>query len=217
MISGQSTVLLRQIRKLAARGQNPTSDRELLRRFTAQRDESAFAALVERHGGMVLGVCRRILHNGHDAEDASQAAFLVLARKATTPQWQESVAGWLYGVAYRVALKARDAAARRHAHEGRVGPRRAPDPLADITLRELQGMLDEELNCLPEKYRSPVVLCCLEGAARDEAAQQLGWSVQTVKGRLERGRELLRSRLGRRGLSLSVALGCAALTGSGLA
>src|SRR5712692_1078080 len=126
MTNGQSTVLLRQIRKLAARGDNQASDRELLQRFTAQRDESAFATLVERHGPMVFGVCRRVLHNGHDAEDACQAAFLVLARKATAPQWQESVAGWLYGVAYRVALKARDAAARRQAREGRVGPRRAP-------------------------------------------------------------------------------------------
>src|SRR5439155_21695309 len=100
---------------------------------------------------------------------------------------------------------------------GRVEPRRAVDPLADISLRELQAVLDEELNRLPEKYRSPVVLCCLEGAARDEAAQQLGWTVQTVKSRLERGRELLRARLARRGLTLSAALGCAALTGSGLA
>jgi RNA polymerase sigma factor (sigma-70 family) len=217
MTNGQSTVLLRQIRKLASLAESQTSDRELLRSFTGQRDESAFAALLERHGPMVLGVCRRILHNGHDAEDACQAAFLILARKATALSWNESVAGWLYGVAYRVALKARESAARRQARESRLKPRSAPDPLADISLRELHAVLDEELDRLPEKYRSPVVLCCLEGAARDEAAQQLGWSVQTVKNRLERGRELLRSRLARRGLTLSAALGCVAMTGSGRA
>ncbi|HKB41921.1 MAG TPA: sigma-70 family RNA polymerase sigma factor, partial [Gemmataceae bacterium] len=217
MTNGQSSVLLRQIRKLAVRGESQMSDRELLQRFVAQRDESAFAALLERHGAMVLGVCRRILHNGHDAEDACQAAFLILARKATAPHWHESVAGWLYGVAYRVALKARTATARRQTHEARLKPPAAPDPLADITLRELHEVLDVELDRLPDKYRSAVVLCCLEGKTRDEAAQQLGWSLKILKSRLERGRELLRARLARRGLSLSSVLGCAALTGSGCA
>src|SRR5262249_43115396 len=170
--------------------------------FVTRRDEAAFTALVRRHGPMVLGVCQRVLSHRQDAEDACQATFLVLARKATSPRWHDSVASWLYEVAYHLALKARAAAARRSAHEGRARPRPGADPLADVTLRELQSVLDEELARLPAQYRAPLILCCLEGAARDEAAQQLGWTLQTVKNRLERGRELLRARVARRGLAL---------------
>jgi RNA polymerase sigma factor (sigma-70 family) len=213
MATRQATVILRHLRKLAApEGSQQVSDRELLRRFAADRDEAAFAALVRRHGPLVLRVCQRVLHHRQDAEDACQATFLVLARKASSSQWHDSVASWLYEVAYHLALKARAAAARRSAYEGRTRPRPAADPLADITWRELQAVLDEELARLPAKYRAPVILCCLEGTARDEAAQQLGWTLQAVKSRLESGRALLRARLARRGLTLSAVLAGATLT-----
>jgi RNA polymerase sigma factor (sigma-70 family) len=192
------------------------SDRELVRRFAAAADEAAFAALVRRHGPMVLGVCRRLLQNPQDAEDAFQATFLVLARKAGTLQHPESVGNYLYGVAYRRALGARAAAARRSAHEGRAAPRAQADPLTEITLREAQEVLDAELSRLPEQWRAPLVLCCLDGMTRDEAARQLGLPLGTLKSRLERGRELLRSSLTRRGLTLSAALS-ATLLGEGLA
>src|SRR5579884_2283399 len=187
------------------------SDRELLRRFAGQRDEAAFGTLVRRHGRMVLGVCRRALGNGPDAEDAFQATFLVLATRAASGSWQDSVAGWLHGVAHHVALKARAAAARRRLRESRAPTRAAGDPLEEINGRELRGVLDEELSRLSEKYRVPLVLCYLEGATRDEAARQLGWPVGTLKSRVERGRELLRARLRRRGLALAAALSASAL------
>jgi RNA polymerase sigma factor (sigma-70 family) len=192
------------------------SDRELLRRFVEERDESAFAALVYRHGPMVLGTCRRVLHNHHDAEDAWQAAFLLLAAKAASLRWERSVATWLYVVARNVARKAKNAAARRSTHERRTAARRSEgadiQPGGDLTAQELRAMLDEELGRLPQKYRSPLVLCYLEGLTRDEAARQLGWPLGTLKSRVERGRELLADRLTRRGLTLSAALPAALLT-----
>jgi RNA polymerase sigma factor (sigma-70 family) len=210
---GKAAVILRHLRKLVApESSNQLSDRELLRRFVKDRHEAAFTALVSRHGPMVLSVCQRILHHRQDAEDACQATFLVLARKATSLRWRDSVANWLYEVAYRVALKARSGSRRRAAREGRAEQRLPEDPLTDISLRELQAVLDEELARLPAKYRAPLILCCLEGTARDEAAKHLGWTVQAVKDRLERGRELLRSRLARRGLALSAALAGTTLT-----
>jgi RNA polymerase sigma factor (sigma-70 family) len=213
MSNGQAAVMLRHLGKLVSpAGYQQASDHELLGHFVAHRDEAAFAALVRRHGPMVLHVCQRVLNHRQDAEDACQATFLVLARKATSPRWQDSIANWLYQVAHHLALKARAAAARRAVHEAKAQPRSAADPLADITLRELQAVLDEELARLPAKYRAPVSLCCLEGTARDEAAQQLGWALQTVKSRLERGRELLRARLARRGLTLSAVLAGTTLT-----
>jgi RNA polymerase sigma factor (sigma-70 family) len=213
MADGQATVLLRHLRQLAKpHSFTQASDRELLRHFATHHDEAAFTALVRRHGPLVLRVCQRVLHHRQDAEDAFQATFLLLARKATSAHWHESVANWLYGVAHHVALKARAAAARRAAHESRARSLPAADPLAEITLRELQGVLAEELARLPAKYRAPLILCCLEGTARDEAAQQLGWTLQTVKSRLEYGRELLRARLARRGLTLGAALAGTTLT-----
>jgi RNA polymerase sigma factor (sigma-70 family) len=197
----------RQVRKLvAAERARQLSDRELLRLYAAQRDEGAFAALVRRHGPMVLRVCLGRLGNWQDAEDACQATFLVLAHQAGSPRWQESVAPWLYRVAYRLAGKARAAAARRSAHECRAGHRAAVDLLADVSARECQEVLDDELVRLPEKYRAPLVLCCLQGNDREEAARRLGWPVGVVKSRLEQGRELLRSRLTRRGLTVPAAL-----------
>lgn len=201
------------LRKLTAGPDaGPRTDRELLRCFAGQHDQAAFTTLVERHGPMVLHLCRRLLHNWHDAEDVCQAVFLVLASKAASRRWQESVANWLYQVAYHLALKARAAAARRRAHERRACvPPEAP-PKDDILARELQSALDDELARLPSKYRAPLVLCYLEGATRDEAAQRLGWPLGTLKSRVERGRELLRRRLAARGLTLSAALSTALLT-----
>ncbi|HYT88133.1 MAG TPA: sigma-70 family RNA polymerase sigma factor [Gemmataceae bacterium] len=206
MTTGPATILLKQVRRLAGDSANPLSDQELLGRFVAQRDEAAFEALVRRHGPMVLGVCRRVLGNAHDADDAFQAVFLVLARKASSVRNQESLGSWLYAIARRVALKAKTCAARRRCRESSIPQPPAVDPLADITLREAQTALDEELARLPEKYRAPLVLCCLEGLARDEAAGRLGWSASILKSRLEEARNLLRARLGRRGLTLPAAL-----------
>jgi RNA polymerase sigma factor (sigma-70 family) len=206
MATGQANPLLRYIRRLAAPHNAQMSDRELLLRFTTQHDENAFAALVQRHGRMVLNVAWRVLHNGADAEDVFQATFLVLMRKAATLRWRESVSSWLYEVAYRLALKAKTAAARRHVHEGQIPPPPSGDLPGELNWRELQTLLDEELHRLPRSYRVPLILCYLEGSTRDEAAQRLGWSLSTLKRRLERGRELLRLRLVRRGLTLSAAL-----------
>jgi RNA polymerase sigma factor (sigma-70 family) len=155
---------------------------------------------------MILQVCRRVLRDEHGADDVFQATFLVLARKAASLRQQESVGNWLYGVASRLALRARADAARRRDREGRTPAKRSRDPLAELTVREAQEILDEELTRLPARYRAPLVLCCLEGLARDEAAQQLGCPAATLKSWLERARELLRQRLARRGLVLPSAL-----------
>src|SRR5262249_53411156 len=157
--------------------------------------EGAFASLMRRHGPMVLRVCRRVLPHSPDAEDAFQATFLTLARKAGAVCWHGSVAGWLHGVAHNTARRARDASARRAHHERLAPARAAADPLAEMSARELLDALDEELSHLPQKYREPLVLCYLEGAARDEAAQRLGCPLGTLKGRLERGKQRLHAAL----------------------
>jgi RNA polymerase sigma factor (sigma-70 family) len=174
-----------------------------LDRFVTRSDEAAFTALVRRHGPMVLRLCLRVLQNEPDAEDAFQATFLALGRKAASLRPAESLGGWLYSVAYRIAQKARVAAGRRRKHEGRATDRPVADPLARLTLQEAHDLLDRELARMPEKFRAPLVLCYLEGLARDEAAQQLGWSPSTLKSRLEQARERLRLRLATRGLALS--------------
>ncbi len=199
--------LLRQLNQLARTSAlRDAADKDLLERFARQRDQEAFAALVRRHGPMVLGVCRSVLRHEQDAEDACQATFLVLARKAGALRRPEAVGPWLHGVAYRLALHARSALRRSEARAapGEVGP--DVDPAAELIAREGQALLHEELVRLPAWYRDPLVLCYLQGATRDEAAQQLGCPVATLKSRLERGRQLLRTRLARRGLTLPAAL-----------
>ncbi len=206
-------LLTKQLRALTTAARiDGLTDRELIERFTAGRDEDAFTALVRRHGPMVLRVCHRVLHNGHDADDVFQATFLVLSHKAASLRRRDSVGCFLHGVAYRLALKARTQFAQRRMHESRaVLEKQADDPLAELSVREAQAILDEELLRLPEKYRAPLVLCCLEGRTRDEAARHLGWPAKLVKSRLEQGRERLRSRLCRRGLTLPAALGATLL------
>jgi RNA polymerase sigma factor (sigma-70 family) len=193
----------------------PPGDRLLLSRFTRARDEEAFAELVRRHGPLVLGVCRRILGHRDDAEDAFQATFLLLARKAPAVAWRQSAAPWLYAVAYRLACKARSTRHRRNRAEPLAAdpPGPAADPLAPLAWQEVRLALDEELGRLPAHLRSPLVLCYLQGQTRDEAAAGLGWSVATLKRRLERGRALLRDRLTRRGLAFAAAGWGAALAG----
>jgi RNA polymerase sigma factor (sigma-70 family) len=198
--------LVPRLRELVSARSSQTADRELLCRFAAEHDEAAFAEIVRRHAPMLLRVCNRVLHNPHDAEDITQATFLLLAQKAASIRWHASLAGWLFQTGYRLSLNARTAVKRRAHHEAQAKPVLSADPLADLTVRELQRALDEELSRLPEKYRDPIILCCLEGRSRDEAASSLGWSLATVKDRLERGRQRLRSRLARRGVLLSTAL-----------
>jgi RNA polymerase sigma factor (sigma-70 family) len=188
---------------LPPQGTDRLSDAELLGRFSSSRDETAFAALVRRHGPLVLQVCQRLLHDPATAEDVFQAAFLVLARKGHTLRKPEAVGSFLYGVAYRLAHRARVEAARRKDRERHYLPGSAPDPLAELSGRELLAVLEGELNRLPSKYRLPLVLCCLQGCTRDEAAEQLGLALRTLQRRLEQGRALLHSRLTRRGLALS--------------
>jgi RNA polymerase sigma factor (sigma-70 family) len=197
--------VLHHLRRLAGtpRSGEPT-DAQLLQRFAQKRDEAAFALLVQRHGPMVLGVCRRVLGNRQDAEDAFQAAFLVLARKAAAMAWRDSVSAWLYTVAYRLALRARAHAARRRFHERQVASMVPVETPGEPTGQDWQPLLDEELSRLPEKYRAPLVLCYLQDRSNAEAARELGWPVGSMSTRLARGRELLRRRLARRGVTLTI-------------
>jgi RNA polymerase sigma factor (sigma-70 family) len=199
--------VVRQIRRMAGAPEAASSeDRQLLEQFLSRRDEGAFAVLVRRHGPMVLGVCRRLLRDPHDADDAFQAVFLVLIRKGRSLGNRNLLANWLYGVAQRTALKARAQRARRQAHERRALPRPDSEPAGDTAAEgELRAALDEEVRRLPEKYRLPVLLCYLQGATLTEAARDLGWPAGTVSGRLARARELLRVRLTRRGIALPAA------------
>jgi len=184
------------------------SDGQLLDRFLERRDEvaeAAFAALVARHGPMVLRACRGVLRDLHDAQDAFQATFLVLARRAGSIRSRDSVASWLYGVACRVSARARVEAARRRTFERR-GAEMAPRRIEAVEPPETWPELLEEVDRLPEKFRSPIVLIDLEGCTQQEAAQRLGWPLGTLQSRLARGRGRLRARLLRRGLAPSAGL-----------
>jgi len=203
-------------RQVVLRDAGEVTDRDLLQRFARERDGDAFAALVQRYGPLVLGVCCRVLRQEQDAEDAFQATFLVLARKAGSIEQPERLGNWLYGVASRVAQKARAEAARRRARQQPVTDVLASrgDPEADW--EELRQVLDDEVQRLPDKFGAPLVLCYLQGMTREEAAARLGRSAGAVKSLLERGRELLRSRLARRGVTLSMGSLAAMLSGSAL-
>jgi RNA polymerase sigma factor (sigma-70 family) len=192
--------VLQRLRR-AARGPEPAglTDARLLDLFLGERDEAAFEALVVRHGPMVLGVCRRVLRDPHEAEDAFQATFLVLAKKAASVSPREMVGNWLHGVAHRTALKAKALAARRFAKERQVRDVPRPEPIDQDALDDLRARLDRELGRLPAKYRAAVVLCDLEGTPRREAAAQLGLAEGTLSSRLCRGRQLLARRLAGRG------------------
>src|SRR5215470_14070830 len=204
MAETQGGVFLQQVRKLvAAQNAGRLSDRQLLEQFLARQDESAFTALVQRHGPAILSLCRSLLRHLQDAEDVFQATFLVLARKAGSIRKREPLGSWLYGVAHRLASKARARAARRGGRELEAAAEAEAPAADDMTWRELRLVLHEELSRLPEKYRSPLLLCYWEGKTQEEAAAQLGWRKGTLKERVHRARDLLRGRLTRRGLTLS--------------
>jgi RNA polymerase sigma factor (sigma-70 family) len=200
--------LVYHIRRMAAAPVH-AADADLIDRFARLHDESAFTDLIRRHGLMVWRVCRRLLGDVHTAEDAFQATFLVLARRAGAIRRPAALAGWLYGVALRVAHKARSTGYRQRRQtlmEDRdvAGP--TDEPAAEANLRDLRRAVDEEVQRLPEVYRLPVILCCLEGHSQEEVACRLGWTAGSVKGRLERGRSRLHSRLQRRGVLPATAL-----------
>jgi RNA polymerase sigma factor (sigma-70 family) len=204
---------LPQIHKLvAAAATRRMTDMELLRRFSTKQDEDAFAELMRRHGPLVLSVCRRVLRHDQDAEDAFQAAFLVLARKAGAIRKGESVGSFLNGVAYRIAMKERGKRGRRQQREHHREQPMPTRPEYEAAFRELQILLDEGLNRLPEKYRTPFVLCCLEGKSKSEAARELNWKEGTVSSRLAQARSKLQQFLSRKGVALT-----AALTAAGIA
>jgi RNA polymerase sigma factor (sigma-70 family) len=186
-----------------AGGRDGPTDGELLECFVRQRDELAFAALVRRHGPMVLGLCRRVVGNPQDAEDAFQATFLVLVRRAASLGAPELVGNWLYGVAYRTARKARAISARRRQREAQVEELPQPAVEPEGGAAELWGLLDQELNRLPDRYRVPVVLCELEGRSRREVARLLCLPEGTLSSRLAAARKMLARRLSRRGLALT--------------
>jgi RNA polymerase sigma factor (sigma-70 family) len=196
-----STFLHRLVRQL--RRPDDSSDAQLLERFQANGDRAPLETILRRHGPGVLSACRRVLSSEADIEDAFQATFVILLRKAATIRRREAVGGWLAGVAHRVALQALDAATRRQRAEQQKRP---ATEAADLSWREACAILHEELDRLPDKYRLPLILCYLDGKSRDEAARQLGVSLNVLRGRLERGRERLRARLLKRGVALSAGL-----------
>ncbi len=211
MTSEHRGVTSRHLRTVFAAGAvGSLSDGRLLERFLAGRGDddsaSAFAALVERHGPMVLGVCRNALPNLHDAEDAAQATFLVLAKRAGSIRRADSVASWLFGVALKVAARARVRAARRRAIEHRGAEMRAHAVGSEIS-PEARSEVHAELDRLPERFRAPIVLCHLEGLSNEQAAGQLGLPVRTLQRRLEQGRERLKERLVRRGVAPAAGAG----------
>jgi RNA polymerase sigma factor (sigma-70 family) len=204
MPTGQLNTVIQHLRAaISAPDEAGLSDGQLLERFVCRRDSAAIEALVRRHGPMVWGVCRRVLHHHHDAEDAFQATFLVLARKAASIHPRAQVGNWLYGVAHQTALKARATTARRRTRE-----RQQPE-MPETAMRErdfwpdLQPILDRELTSLPDRYRAVIVLCDLEGKTRIEAARVLGCPEGTINSRLTRARTILAKRLSRCGLAVS--------------
>src|SRR5262249_13410353 len=188
------------------------TDAQLLERFAERREQAAFAALVQRHGGLGWGVCKHMLRQEQDVEDAFQATLPVLAPRARHHRKTDAGGSFLHGVAYRVAVKARLGAHRRAARERAAARPQAQTP-ADLGWRELQAALDEEVQRLPERYRGPFVLCCLEGKSREDVARELGCKEGTLASRLARARALLQRRLSHRGVTLSAGLCAGALWG----
>ena len=199
-----AAVLARALRR--AKAPASFSDGDLLRRYAKTGDQAAFAAVVDRHAAMVLGVCRRLLPSQADAEDACQAVFLILCRKAKSLPWRTSVANWLYSTARKVAHNARLSYARRARRERAAALPESVAPADLLTGQELLAILDEELDRLPPRYREPLVLCYLEGLTRDEAATRLGVPQTTLKSQLERGRKKLADALASRGCALGALL-----------
>ncbi len=203
MAIGSLAGVIPRLRGVALVSHGTLSDAELLDRFVSRHDEMAFEVIVRRHGPMVFAVCRRVLRQVQDAEDAFQATFLVLAHKAATVSPRNKLAGFLHGVAHRTALKARHRAVRRSEVEKKVPPRGLEPMQPDTNWDEVEPLLDQELAGLPERYRLPIILCDLEGRLRTEVAVTLGCSEGTLSSRLTRGRRLLADRLKRRGVRLS--------------
>jgi RNA polymerase sigma factor (sigma-70 family) len=199
MSEGQRSTLLAYLSRLVGAAATNSSDAELLARFADQHDEAAFEALLRRHGPLVWSVCRRVLGEEYAAEDAFQATFLVLVRKARSVSKQASIRSWLHGVALRVSLRARQQEQLRRRRDQETPSR----PPGDATWRDVRPILDEEIQRLPEKYRLPIIICYLEGQTNDEAARLLNCPRGTIATRLARARERLRSRLLRRGVTLS--------------
>jgi zinc protease len=211
MGSGLEASVTSSVQRLFSKGEGTVaglSDAQLLERFITRGDGAAFQMIVERHGALVLGVCRRVLANTHDVEDAFQATFLVLVKNGRSIQDRNVLATWLHGVARRIALRAKVNSLRRRSRElSRAEDTRVDSQNADaIDANELRTQIDDELDRLPSRYRTPVVLCDLEGQSHEDAAAQLGCPVGTVKSRLSRGRARLRSRLVRRGIAPSAAI-----------
>jgi RNA polymerase sigma factor (sigma-70 family) len=206
MVNGCADLAWRQVAKVFRDGTlTGLSDREVLERFVDSRDESAFEVLLARHGPMVLNVCRQLLREPHDVEDAFQAAFLVLVRKAGSIRVEDSLGPWLYAVASRTAARARANRRRRNERESSRGDPPETANEDDLAALEIPQVVQEELSRLPERLRTPLVLCYLQGLTHDLAARQLGCPVGTVRSRLARARALLQKRIVRRGLSLSAA------------
>jgi RNA polymerase sigma factor (sigma-70 family) len=213
MAATRADNVLRHLRQLAA-GQDvkDRTDRDLLHAFCSAGDQAAFTALVRRHGPLVWGLCRQSLRQEQDAEDAFQATFLVLARKAATIRKGEALVSWLHGVTFRTVMSAKRSAARRREREGQAGARAPGNPSWDVAWQEVQALLDDEIQRLPETYRAPFLLCCLENRSREEAARLLGVKPGTVGSRLTRARQILQRRLRRRGVTLAAALAAVALS-----
>lgn len=212
MYGGSSNVVLRYLRGIIRRqGGGGVSDGQLLERFVKERDETAFEVLVWRHGPMVLALGQRLLHNAHDAEDVLQATFLTLVRKASSIGDGESLSSWLYKVAYRIALRSQARAAKMKTEGRLLEEVPAPETADDSTWRELRSLLDAAIQRLPEKYRTAIILCDLQGKTHREAAEQLGCAVGTISTRVTRAREMLRKRLSHRGMALSLGVLSAAL------
>jgi RNA polymerase sigma factor (sigma-70 family) len=218
MRNGPVSVVLRQLSRIAAeRAPAANADGELMARFLSRRDDEAFAVLMRRHGPMVLGVCRRVLGHTQDAEDSFQATFMLLAQRAGSIRKRDSLSSWLHGVAYRLSARARTRRQSRPVSTYSAPLTDVTEPGAAAAWRELQALLDEEIQRLPDVCRSALVLCYFEGASHEEAAARLGWPVGSVKSRLNRARQLLRDRLARRGIGLSVAALGAFLAADGAA